>query len=291
MTVLSSEAQAQLTRWPSRAQALLAELLEDAPTTLQRELLQRAVAAGHTPNEVHAFADQLRAMSDDESFAACTLDEGGAPTDYTVAQLLRAQSDPLYAFELKGGALEPSDDEVLLTAPKPPVDLTKLRRITASFVADSTDANPVRSAASRGVGALALPRSRTRGSSALLLEPLLAQATRAHDLNWQESQVDVPHGLSLEAAIAAAATVVGDGLPVPLALGPRPGVSVRLILALQINASRHTRAWQLYDPHSRELVWANEGDLLARNELPFSDKYHRRITLVALPSRRPPARE
>jgi hypothetical protein len=54
-------------------------------------------------------------------------------------------------------------------------------------------------------------------------------------------------------------------------------------MLLQTSSSGKSRAWQLYDPFSQELVWANEGDLLARTELPFANKTNRRITRIALP--------
>jgi len=71
---------------------------------------------------------------------------------------------------------------------------------------------------------------------------------------------------------------------VPLGIGPAPGQTRRLVLALQLNASGKSRAWELYDPLSGELVWANEKDFLARTELPFANKANRRLTRVALPS-------
>jgi hypothetical protein len=51
------EVSAVIERWPQRAQRLFVELMEDASSELQQELVQRAVLAGHTPGEVHAFAD------------------------------------------------------------------------------------------------------------------------------------------------------------------------------------------------------------------------------------------
>ena len=106
---LSPEASDVLAQWTQRARLLFDELLDDAGSDLQRELLQRAVAAAHSSAEVHAFADELRGLSDEEAYEACTLDSD-APEDYTVAQLLRAEADPLFAFELKGGTIEPNED-------------------------------------------------------------------------------------------------------------------------------------------------------------------------------------
>ncbi len=106
---LGEEAKEKLNAWPSKARALFKELVEDAASELQRELLQRAVAAGHSPAEMHAFADELRGLDDEQAFDACTLD-AHAPEGYTVVQLLRAEADPLYAYELKGHSLTPADD-------------------------------------------------------------------------------------------------------------------------------------------------------------------------------------
>ena len=44
-----------------------------------------------------------------EAYEACTLNES-APDDYTVSQLLRAEADPLFAFELMGGTIEPNEE-------------------------------------------------------------------------------------------------------------------------------------------------------------------------------------
>ena len=55
------------------------------------------------------------------------------------------------------------------------------------------------------------------------------------------------------------------------------------MVLLQLSVSGKSRAWQLYDPFTAELVWANEGDLLARAELPFANKVNRRLTRIVLP--------
>ena len=73
------------------------------------------------------------------------------------------------------------------------------------------------------------------------------------------------------------------GLPVPLSLGAGAQKYSRYALILQVAPAGTSRAFQLHDPVSKETVWANEGDLLGRNELPFSNKSLRRITAIALP--------
>lgn len=300
---LSDEARDQLEKWSVKARHLLDELLEDAPSDLQRELIARAIAAGHTPAEVHAFGDEIRALSDDAAFAACTLDEA-TPHDFTVAQLLRAEADPLFAFELKGGQLSPAEQDDEAFAPQPP-DVVPLEspKPAAKAGAGAFDTHahlsPVGSAPSlfsapppsRPLGAAGPPP--TTGTAAALkplttrfLEDLVNEATRTLGVAWREFELDVPGGLKLEDAVPQAFTAVSRGVPVPAVIGPRPQDHRRLILLLQVSTTGKTRAWQLYDPLSSELLWANEGDLLARTELPFVNKANRRLTRIVLPSTR-----
>jgi len=308
--LLSDEAQAQLERWSKKSRALFAELLEDAGSDLQRELLQRAVAAGHTPKEVHAFADELRGMDDDDVFGACTLNEN-APQDYTVAQLLRAEADPLYAFELNGHQLDPGEeDEPPPPGPTPPAPeervhtvaldpissgLSRKKKEPAAFDAESSDGrgrkmdwqdlgrSPAPPAPPRPVSGSA-PAVAPAGAK--YIEDLATEATRALGVTWREYELDLPGTLTLEDALAQAAGPVGRGIPVPVAIGPAPGASRRFVLLLQLSTSGKSRAWQLYDPFSSELAWAHEGDLLARVELPFAAKIHRRLTRIAIPTSR-----
>ncbi len=302
---LSPEAEEQLSRWPGRARALFAELLEDAGTDLQREFLLRAVAAEHTPAEVHAFADALRALSDEEAYEACTLHDD-APEDYTVAQLLRAEADPLYAFELRGGALEPTDDlwyrGLTHRRPAEPPRTLELelshhdvvaaavasKRSSDSFEAESPGARVKPALDWNALPSAAPPEPRkdagpSTAGGVRFLESLLGEATRALHLSWKEHDVDVPGGLSMADAIASAAGALSRGIPVPCAVGPKPGDHRRFIVLLQLATSGKTRAFQLYEPFSSELLWANEGDLLAKAELPFANKMNRRLTRIVLP--------
>ncbi len=300
---VSDEAHEQLQQWPVRARQLFDELLEDAGSDLQRELLQRAVAAAHTPAEVHAFADELRGLTDEDAYAACTLDED-APTDYTVAQLLRAEADPLFAFELKGGTLEPNEahDAGLVSASQrqfapvrdfddeprvdPLVKALSKKKSSDSFEAESPAPRP-KSLDWNELPTSKPPPPKKEGPSSAggtrFLEGLLAEATRALQISWKEQDVDVPGGLSMAEALASAAGALARGIPVPCAVGPHPGDHRRFVVLLQLNTSGKNRAWQLYDPFSAELVWANEGDLLAKAELPFANKANRRLTRIVLP--------
>ncbi len=297
---VSADARKHLEGWPPRARKRFGELLDDAGSDLQRELLQRAVGAGHTIAELHSFADELRALSDEQAFEACTLADDH-PEYYSVAQLLLAQADPLFAFELRGGTIDPAEDTLTGSRAAPqalsadelaaqmvtqPVDLVTLRE-RRGFQADSRDrgAPPRASApASRARAIRALEPELGDRSSEALLTDLLDEATRPFSLTWRERDVDAPGGLSMQEALEGATKALARGVPVPFALGPKVLQHRRLVLALQHSSSGKTKAWQLYDPLSRELVWTNEGDLLLARELPFANKAHRRITRVALPT-------
>lgn len=300
---ISDEALDQLQQWPPKARALFDELLEDAGSDLQRELLQRAVAAAHTPAEVHAFADELRGLSDEDAYEACTLHED-APDDYTVTQLLRAEADPLFAFELKGGTLEPNEDEPSFApsprapapAPRDLDDRPRLDPLSAALAkkkpSDSFEAEaPAPRPKSLDWNDLShgnkppppKPEGPASAGGTRFLESLLAEATRALQISWKEQDVDAPGGLSLQDALASAAGALSRGIPVPCAIGPHAGDHRRFVVLMQLNTSGKNRAWQLYDPFTAELVWANEGDLLARAELPFANKVNRRLTRIVLP--------
>ncbi len=292
---LSEDALEKLSTWPAKSRALFNELVEDAPSEMQRELLQRAVAAGHSPAEIHAFADELRVLEDDEAFEACTLD-AHAPEGFSVVQRLRAEADPLYAYELKGHCLSPADER---QEPLPAV-------ARASGLRSTFDTGPEPSAAKGralgpervnfnelGQSVDATPRARPvagpapKASAVLvghkLMEDLLNESARGLGVTYREQDVDDAL-LSLEAALSSAATAVGRGIPVPIALGPALVQHRRLAVMLQTSTSNGKRAWQIYDPFSGELYWVSEGDLLARTELPFSIKTNRRITRIALPA-------
>ncbi len=270
---LSDEVRTALGRWPARGRALFDELIEDAASDLQREFLQRAVAAGHTPAEVHAFADELRPFSDDEAFEACTVD-ASLPRGTSLAQQLKAEADPLFAFSLKQAAPKSPP-------PSPAVDERLLLRRRFAFDAESAGPRVVAPAAKASA-----PAAGAEGTGTGVFRDLLDEATRAFGLSWKEHEVDGPGGLPMAQVIDGLALAVGRGVPVPAAVGPAAGAHRRLIIVLQVSTAGRTRAWQLYDPLSSELVWANEGDLLAGRELPFANKTNRRLTRVALPTAR-----
>ena len=268
---LKEEALEKLEGWSAQARQLFEELVEDAASEMQRELLQRAVAAGHSPAEIHAFADELRALPDPEAFDACTLGSD-APKGYTVEQLLRAEADPLYAYELKGHSLSPADDHGVPHSepslrPGPPPRFDRPPPSALKELGQSVDAIP---GAARAAPALKL------------MEDLLNESAHRLGVVYLEQDVDDAN-LTLESALVKAAAAIGRGIVIPIALGPAAGHHRRLAILLQLSTFSGKRAWQIYDPFSGERVWVSEGDLLARTELPFSIKTNRRITRIALP--------
>jgi hypothetical protein len=135
-------------------------------------------------------------------------------------------------------------------------------------------------------------RSRSPGSSPVLggpvaiklMEDALNEAVRPLGPSYRECDVDGEAGIPLEQALDQAAAALQRGVVVPVTLGPSPGQHRRFAVLMQLSVVGKNRAWQLYELVSQELVWANEGDLLMRTELPFSNKSNRRITRFALPN-------
>lgn len=301
---LPPEIEAALEAWPERRRTQFVELMEDATSELQQELVQRAVLAGHTPGEVHAFADELRGLSDEQCFEACTLD-ADAPEGYSVTQLLRAESDPLFAFELKGGTLTPNEaDDEPMPAPSPmrrrevmdaPEDralaadpIRRAREHRQGFSADSGAFRPL--VPSKSVAAVApapamgpVPSAPTGLGGGHFFDDLLTEATRGLGVTWREHEVDAPGGISMEQALQQAVATLQRGVPVPCVIGNAQGKPLRFLLVLQTQLAGQSRAFQLYEPTSQELIWANEKDLLSKGELPFDNKALRRLVRVALP--------
>ncbi len=266
---------APLTNLSPAARARYAELLEDAASALQREMLRRAMLAGHTLPELHAFADAVRPLTDSEIYEACTVhDSDWARAN--VEALLRAQSDPFEAFALKGGLLTPAAEK------SPPLSVVQASapssaaRKRPAFQADSTGA---RLTAQR-------PRSvelERRPSSGLLLEPVIRAATRDFGLRWAE--LEIGPTFTCQQALLAIRPALDDGLIVPIALKPLKGELVAFALVLQVTVGKGSRALQLLDVSSSVCAWVNEGDLLNSQELPFPDKRFRRVSHVGLPRR------
>jgi len=310
--LVSAEATSRLDGWNDKSKHLFTELLEDAPNEMQRELLNRAVAAGHSAAELHAFADALRGLSDGEAFDKCTIGLDSAP-GYTMSQLLKAEADPLFAFTLKGGELSPAEeaapkipDSHLPYVPppsaprseRPKFDGTSDTKVRANRPAgfDAKDDGALKRTAAahaRELGASvdAVPRPQSGpqaalpppGSGPAIVQDLLNEALHALGVTYREQGVDGAGQAKLEEVMSQAAQALQRGMPVAVALGPQPGQDRRFALFLQVQQSGKSRAYQLYDVLSQEIAWINEGDLLARTELPFSSKQNRRVTRIALP--------
>lgn len=351
------EVDAVVRRWSPRAQEIFSELMEDAPTELQRELVQRAVLAGHAANEVHAFADELRGLTDEACFDACTLDDAAA-AGLSVVQRLKAEVDPLYAFTVRGGTLTPNDGDAPMATSSMPVlkreamDAPEDRALAADPVrrakeqrrgfdsgafralkpgsrpslppassssmatlkpvgsvpnsASMASLKPVGSTAPNSASMATLkPVGSTSASTpaykpgsvppasassmptlkpggAKVFEDVLTEATRALGVTWREYEVDTAD-LSLEQAMLLIASSLGRGVPVPAVFGNANGKPLKFVVILQLSVSGSTRALQLFEPTSQELVWANERDLLTRGELPFDNKSLRRLVRIATP--------
>ncbi len=316
--LVSIEAREKTDAWSERARDLFTELLEDATTELQRELLNRSVAAGHSSAEVHAFADALRGLSDAAAFEACTLERDSAP-DYGVVELLRAEADPIFAFKLKGGELSPTE----APQPKPPEapaarayappgapgrarpafdepDPRFRKRPSGAFDGDvaiamlGTAGNPARDLGGSPadpphvapIDQGSRPPVQAATQSGFPMQDLLNESLQALGLSYHETGIDGPGEPKLEEALIHAGTALRVGMPVAVALGPSPGLIAVYALMLQVQISGKNRAFQLFDVVSQEIAWVNEGDLLARTELPFSSKSNRRITRIAIPTGR-----
>lgn len=311
--LVSSEARSKVDAWSERSRELFSELLEDAPTDMQRELLNRSVAAGHSAAEVHAFADALRGLSDGEAFDKCTVDPDLA-RGYTIVQLLKAEGDPLFAFTLKGGEISPAEEAPRLPDPslapyvppgapgrdRPKLDVTdpkvRLRQSgafdanddggykrTSQSVARDLGASPDDPAPVAKVKSGAHPPVQPSAHGPTLAQDLLNEALQPLGVVYREQPIDGAGQSKLEDVMPQASAALARGLPVPVTLGPAPGQDRRFAVFLQVQASGKSRAYQLYDVQSQELAWVNEGDLLARTELPFASKHNRRITRIALP--------
>jgi hypothetical protein len=301
-------------KFSKTGQGRVREAFEDAASELQFEMLERSMLAEHSAEELVAFADAIRALADPGVYEACTL-HSALPTDFTVDELLRAESDPLLAFELRGHHIDPPDsferahpaalhagtashrsfDAEPANAPR----LQKVKvasllsmatdhlvkpRARASFEFDESspesDAPDASFNSERQRPPQAPPTAST--NNVKVIEDLLNESIRVLGVTFKESDVDLPGGMTLSEAVHSAFGVVSRGIPVPVAVGPKPGVHKRLAIILQVRAAQKTRAFQLYEPVSNEVVWMNEGDLLAGRELAFRNKANRRLTRVIL---------
>jgi hypothetical protein len=284
LDLVTVESEEELEGWSRADRQLFAELLADAGSEMQRELLRRALAAGHQAHELHSFADAIRGLSDGALFSACTLAPDKAARQ-SVDERLLAEADPLYAFELNGGALTPRQVSkppqkiklppgLLVEVPTNPV---LPRKDARRELGSSADALPTYQTSARGLNAM------PKVIPGRFAEELFNDATRALGIRFTEQAVDGPGGLPLDFVLSRAAEALLAAIPVPIILGSVEGDFRRYALLLQLQFSGKSRVFQVHNPFDHQTVWIHEGDFRAGRELPLSDKALRRITAVALP--------
>lgn len=297
LDLLTSVTGELLAGWSKKDRRLFAELMEDAGSELQKEMLRRALAAGHSAAELHAFGDAIRPLSDEEIFEACTLSAASPPRQAPVADRLWAEADPLFAFVRNGHTLTPQGEEAGPAFRSRAHERMKGIRLPPGVKVAPTDMPTApglgeSDSATTGTGLRRL-RARELGMSepapsipgialTRFAEDLFNEAVKPLGLTFVEQGVDGT-GMRLEDALIAAGEALLRGVPVPVVLGSDVGDFRRYALLLQVHRSEGARAFELHDPFVPETVWVNDRDFLGRKELPLTDKAHRRITAIALP--------
>lgn len=258
------------------------ELLEDAGTSLQRELVERALVAGRSISELHAFADSIRAMSDVDLFAACFDFDGDLGPPEAFGLRLRAEADPLDGFLLHSQAEEVTQKTELGLRPPTPAPRTRPAGPIFAPFDEAEKLSPALLPPLVVAGSEAQVERSVSRVPGKLSEQLLNDATRALGIEYREQAVDSPR-FKLEEALDRAAMSLGQGLPVPVVLGEEIGVFAGYALLVQCQMHGERRAFQLHDPLTRVTTWIAEADLLGRRALPGMDRNRRRITAIALP--------
>jgi hypothetical protein len=196
------------------------------------------------------------------------------------ADPVRRAKEHRAGFTADSGAFRPHVPAKPLCAGAPPPSGVTQRPLGAGAVSPSGSTKPL--------GAGPVPPSGVMPAMAggRLLDDLLTEATRGLGVSWREVELDVPGGLTIEQALQQAGAALQRGVPVPCVIGNAQGRPLRFLLVLQLSVSGANRPFQLYEPFSQELVWANERDLVTKGELPFDNKSLRRLLRVALPTAR-----
>jgi hypothetical protein len=248
---LPAEILAELERFEPEDRRHLSQVLE-RESELRREMVIRALQAGHSPAELLSFAHALRDLSEEEVFTACT----GGPVRGTgsVETRLKAEADPFLAFLLNGHALDK----------RPAVEL--------------------------GASAGAVPSGATTITHAVSAEGArafrLSAALRLLALSYEERRVG-KGGLSLGDALDRALEALGRGLLVPAVLGEREGDLRQDVLLVQVDAAPGKKAVQLHDVTEGQTVWVHTNDLRSGTELRLANRRLRRLTAVYLPRAQP----
>lgn len=241
--LLSVEASARIERWSEKDRRAAIELLKLAGSEVQRELLRRAIAAGHELEPLRDFARAIFRMPDAELVAACT----SRPEQVGVEAALRASGDPLFAFSLRqsaGGEKAPT----LPLAEAPAARRPSSRRAVPLLAAAQGALNAV-------IGTVGLE-------------------FRIHELDGT--------GLSVSDALDLLQEDCQRGVIVPAFAGARAGDFRACLLVLQVHVGAKSRSYQLYEPASGQVAWVPEQQLLMRAGLPLSDPSLTRLTAIAV---------
>lgn len=275
---VGAQARSQVDAWPVAAQQLFAELWEDAPSELQRELLSRAVAHGHSIAEVHAFADALRPLNDAQAFDRCTT-KARHRTGRPLSEMLLSESDPVRAFVLNGGEISPGGPAGPRDIPPPPTVAPKPKNRPTFDEREEGGAKKTHAFLASELGKSPSEVSRIKAP----VHDLLTDALKRFYVTYREEMMTGATPASFDSIAAKLATAVSDGIPVAAALGSSEGEERRLVLFLQVQMSGDVRAYELLDVISQEVVWVNEKDLTTGLENHFSDKRNGRVLRFILP--------
>jgi hypothetical protein len=259
LDLVTAEAGRHLDGWDEADRRLFQELMEDGGSELQRELLQRAVAMGHSPTELHAFADHIRGLSDGQlNDLATPAVQKGVPLD----SALRAFADPLLAWQSHKRPLAKPVPPELGEEPKTPPEAMRTDAEARPAPPDEDELHG--------------------GDRTGFADDLFNDAIRSFGFQLDEHAIDDAR-VTVDKVVPLIAEALARAIPVPVVVGPSAREHRRYALFLQVQSQSGTRSFQLHDPFAQETVWVREADILGLKELTFSDKQHRRLTAVALP--------
>lgn len=269
LDVIARRAKEQLNGWSEADRTLFSALWSQTGGELKRELLRRALAQGHSPAEMRAFAEALKPLNEQEAFAACTLTPAQALYE-SVSSRLAAESDPVYAWVLNGYPLA-----VALTGTGTG---TGMGTTSARPLARPHGAAP--SSASKR-----MPRLTVVAESACRVgEDLFSAAGAPFGLAFSEQSVD-QGGLTLEEALLQAADALSHGIPIPVLFGAEVGEYTGYALLLDVQSSGAEAVYALYEVMQDKVAFLRLADV--REALPWFvlSSGRMRITAIALPGR------
>lgn len=235
--------------WAQPARDTWTQLLAGAASELQGELLRRALVAKHSLTELEDFAEDIRRLPDEVLYGACSLrSEVQSATRLTVKQRLRAEADPLIAFELSG--VHASNDDEITDG-------------SAPLTGVATAPEHVR-------GGL--------GETRFWVEDILNLMVRPLGVTYREHVFRASPRTNLLRRVANA---LHDGHPVPGLLVRANGEPVGPVLFLQSADSSEGRLLQVHALLSKETLWLDSRGLLTGEPLPFEETPY--LGIVCLP--------